>query len=220
MQKILLILVGVICAVALLGNTASAALIFTSPQPTTNEENILFDVGDTAGALLITGETNQTHEIVNFTSTENIKSTASGAANIVAVDGSLTNLTIAIASGIPFGDLILNLNVANPDGGQPETGTVDFTTTEVGGIVTNFNNQPISSAGENRFWLISNVGFLSISFVTDVPIFLDALIQPRISDIGGAHPIPEVSSLAAWSICIAFGAFVGYRRSRRRGMTV
>src|SRR5687768_18516048 len=56
-------------------------------------ENVLLtDTGGVAGDNLVTGETNQTHEIVNFTSNEDIFVPAGGQARIEAVDGTFNRI--------------------------------------------------------------------------------------------------------------------------------
>ncbi|HEY9500278.1 MAG TPA: hypothetical protein VIR01_01470 [Pyrinomonadaceae bacterium] len=211
MQRLFLFVIT-LAAMALLGSTASAALIVSGNVPQNDEENILFnEPGLIATGTTVQGLTNQTQAIVNFTGTEELTTPAQGQARIEATDGGFDNLTIALAPpGGVFHDLILNLN-ADADG------FVTFFVDEGSGLVEYDPDFDLDANGENFFTLTSDTGFTAVKFVTHdttVDVELDDLRQIRISGVQPNTPIPEASSIAAWGICAVFGAFVAYRRRR------
>src|SRR3954451_24352796 len=86
-----------------LAPAAHANVIFTpgnNPQP--GEENIL---NLTLAGNTVTGETNHTHTIVQFTSsTDQLVVQGGGQSHIEALDGLLNQLAITVPSGLPFLD--------------------------------------------------------------------------------------------------------------------
>src|SRR3954465_12414246 len=86
-----------------LAPAAHATIVFTpgnNPQP--GEENIL---NLTLAGNTVTGETNQTHKIVQFTSSTD-QLVVQGS-HIEAQDGLLNQLAITVPSGLSFLDFIL-----------------------------------------------------------------------------------------------------------------
>jgi hypothetical protein len=64
-----------------------------------------------------------------------------------------------------------------------------------------------------------NAGFLAAD-PGNPPVngsLLDHILRPDTIPTGG---VPELSSLAAWGVCLAGAGLVAYRRNRRRGMTI
>jgi hypothetical protein len=206
---------ALLCVIGLYNSSASAAVIVPGNIPEPGEENILFNQpGLISTGVTIQGITNQTAVVVNFTGDGEIITTpAQGQARIEAVDGSLDFLSIRLAPpGGTFGDIILNLN-AEADG------FVTFTVDEGSGPVlfpTVFN---IDAGGQNFFTATSALGFLSFSFQTSGAVSavgLDDVRQIRISQVRPNAGVPEVSSIAAWAVCIGMGAMVYLRRKRTR----
>jgi hypothetical protein len=63
-----------------------------------------------------------------------------------------------------------------------------------------------------------NAGFLAVDPLVPPTngSILDHILRP---DSTGGGGVPELSSLAAWGVCLAGAGLVAYRRNRRRGMT-
>ena|SRR5947207_13765393 len=104
----------------------NASIIFTlgnNPQP--GEENVLFNApGLISGpALTVTGTTQTSNFLVNFTSNENLVTPSQGQARVEAQDGAFRTLGINLGTG-SFTDIIFNLNTANA---TPGTATITVT---------------------------------------------------------------------------------------------
>ena len=103
-------ILGLACALSAVPTYATA--VFTegnNPQPA--EQNVLFTTDQTA--KLDTGFTNQSNTMVDFSSIlDTLMVTAKGQANITSVDGLLNDVTISLAGGVTFGDIILNPSAA------------------------------------------------------------------------------------------------------------
>ncbi len=218
MQRTVLIRVVLLVAIALIGGvavpSASAALIVAGVS-NTGTENVEFNIsGLLDDATIIQGVTNQTGTIVTFSGDgiDVLTTPSGGQARIEAFDECLNFLKIEILGGT-FSKLVLNLNAE-------EDGFVTFTTDEVGLAPVIETALGIDGAGENFFTITitSLVGFESISLLTDV--CLQDVRQIRLGGAAGGTVVPELSSLAAWGVCLAGAGLVAYRRNRRRGMTV
>src|SRR6476620_10846369 len=85
--------IGLVAAVMTLASTvnANATIIFSTAQGSLQpDENILFNcaIGCVSGpALTVTGETNNTGNLVDFKSTENLVTPSSGQARVESADG-------------------------------------------------------------------------------------------------------------------------------------
>src|SRR4051812_38713169 len=106
-----------------------ADIIFTlgnDPQP--GEENVLLKKGTSGNTVF--GETNQSHTLVQFNSTQTLLEPANGQARIEATDGTdqigLTNVTITVPNGT-YGDLIFNPSITGTVGVPGGTLSVDVT---------------------------------------------------------------------------------------------
>lgn len=185
-------LFGTLGAVAVIGVLSTAPayadVVFTlgnNPQP--NEENVLFTSGESGST--ITGTTNKSGTVVDFSSTTDVLlSTASGQANVAASDGAINDISISIP-GTTFADLIVN-----PEHGS---GTADVTVVATDGTFS-FS---YSIGNGNNFLTITTTGGETITSATidDSSGFRD-LKQPRISGIAGVSTVPEPSAFIMWLV--------------------
>lgn len=177
-----------LCLVA--GFNAYASVVFTlgndPNQP--GEENVLFTSDQTAA--MVTGVTNQSGATVDFSSTTDILTvTASGQAMVGASDGAVNNITIALANGATYQDLIINPFLGGSVAAGPATVTVvasdgTFTFDYPGGL----------GNGENFLTITTSGGESIISTTIDASTGFDNLKQPRISGVAAAT-VPEPGSL-------------------------
>jgi len=207
--------------------SARAGFVFSSgnnPQP--NEQNILYDQGQTG--TTVTGHTNQSNTLVNFSSSQTLNTPTSGAARLIAVVSSsnntqvaLTNVTISVPNQT-FTDLVFNpmLNQGvGPGTGGPATVTVTglsgsnlettvFNSFTLGGpyIIGNGNNFATLTTTDNE-----RITSVQIS----VPGGFTALDQPRISGLAAAV-VPEPSTLTMLSTATVVGLLYGWRCHRNR----
>src|SRR4051794_24298054 len=126
-------------AVGLVPASSQAGIVFTlgnNPQP--GEENVLLNKGTTGTTVF--GETNQTHLLVQFTSTQTLTEPANGQARIEATDGTsqigLQNITITVPGGT-YGDLIFNPDITGTIG--TPGGTLHVSVTDNLGDVSPFD---------------------------------------------------------------------------------
>ncbi len=191
------ILLGV-AGVAALAVSTYATPIFTvgnNPQP--NETNVLFNTNQSAS--MVTGLTNQGNFTVDFSSTtDTLITTAKGQSNLTAADGLINNVTISLAGGLGFGDIILN-----PSAAPKTSSTALVTVTLVGGATQSFTLPPTGTLGNGSNFLTITAG--SGPLISSVNISstagFDTLRQVRISGIpGGPTPppstVPEPASMA------------------------
>src|SRR5947199_6604102 len=113
-------------AISFLLPTISWAITFqlgNNPQP--GEENVLLNNG-TIG-MLVTGITNQTGFVINFTSTQVLSEPSSGQARIEATNNSsqvaLANVSFGLANGGTFDDAIFNMFIGGTIG-SPSNATI------------------------------------------------------------------------------------------------
>src|SRR4051794_31066165 len=104
-MKGLLLLLGGGVLVAVPGHAGGIFQLGNVPQ--SDEENVLFSTNQTGST--VTGMTNQTSTVVNFSSTADVlMTTANGQATLTASDGLINDVTISLANGGTYSDLILN----------------------------------------------------------------------------------------------------------------
>ena len=126
-------------AISFLLPTISWAITFqlgNNPQP--GEENVLLNNGATG--MLVTGITNQTGFVVNFTSTQVLSEPSSGQARIEATNNgsqvALADVSFSLANGGTFEDAIFNMFIGGTIGSPSnatitavaDDGTFQFTT--------------------------------------------------------------------------------------------
>ena len=167
-----------VASLSLLAYPAFADAIFTvgnNPQP--NEQNVLFNTNQSAATVF--GETNQSHDIVQFTSTtDTLVTTANGQANLTALDGLINNVTVTVP-GLTFLDLILNPRAAN---GTPSGDTTVSVTTNNGLFTFTY---PGGLGNGNNFLTITTINSQTISSVTiDSVGGFETDRQNRISGVG------------------------------------
>jgi len=167
-----------VASLSLLALPAFADAIFTvgnNPQP--NEQNVLFSTNQSAATVF--GETNQSHDIVQFTSTtDTLVTTANGQANLTALDGLINNVTVTVP-GLTFLDLILNPRAAN---GTPSGDTTVSVTTNNGLFTFTY---PGGLGNGNNFLTITTINSQTISSVTiDSVGGFETDRQNRISGVG------------------------------------
>jgi hypothetical protein len=138
-------------------------------------ENVLFpNVGDTG--TLITGSTNQTGTLIDFTSSETMEVTGGGQAKLEAVDGSLDDVTIqAQLATVGFTHFIFNVHAT-------ETGQINVSATDNFGTLFDFGPTDASENGQNWF----TIGSLDDQYIRSVSISgigitgIDELQQVRV----------------------------------------
>jgi hypothetical protein len=183
--------------------------IFTlgnNPQP--DEENVLF-LADQTGTT-VQGATNISNVLVNFTSTtDTLEVTASGQANLTSSDGRINNVSISLAGGATFQDMIFNPFLV--------LGTSAATVT----VTTNDGTQDFSypsglQNGQN-FLTITTENDETISDVTiNSALGFGSLRQVRVSGIaggGGGGGVPEPGT---FSLITGAGLLLVAKFRRRR----
>jgi len=179
-------------------------------------ENVLLPAVGTTGTL-ITGTTNQSNTLIDFTSTEAMVVTGSGQAKLEAVDGSLGNVAIqAQLATIGFTDFIFNVHA-------DVTGQINVAATDNFGTVFDFGPRAASQNGQNWF----TIGSLDDQYIKSVAISgigitgIDELQQVRVDPAtlpgggggtgGNEVPIPA----AAWLFGSALLGLGGIARKRK-----
>ena len=174
-----------------LAPAANATIVFTignHPQP--GEENIINLTG--GGPNTVTGETNQSHTTVQFTSlTDQLVVQGGGQSHILAQDGLLNQLTITVPVGMPFLDFILN--PAQVGRGHPTSAIANLVVTDNLG-----NTSPFSYGlgnGNNFLTIVAQQGELITSVSLGSVLGITQFQQPRISGVS-ATAVPEPGTLA------------------------
>lgn len=181
-------------------------------------ENVLFPDTGTTG-FTITGTTNQTNTLVDFTSTEEMITTGGGQAALEAVDGELGDVTVdGNDPTIGFTHFVFNVHAT-------ETGTINISALDNFGTLFDFGPTAASDNGQNFF----TIGSLDDQYIKSVSISgigitaIDELQQVRVDPATlpcpDCEPTPNVVvpvPAAAWlfsSGLIGLGA-VARRRSQ------
>jgi hypothetical protein len=194
-------------SVAAFASLADATVIFyDGNDPARVDENILFRGGDTGP--VIQGVTNQSGELIDFSDAgiDLFASQAEGQAMLLgANDQTFTALTISRDNpDVGFGGLVLDVRLAHGE----QSGTITFTTTEMGGGSTTSETFDLGN-GQNYFTIYSddpNSLLSQVSFQTDGDV-----ADVRHVRIGGVAPVPEPASIA----CLSIGALALLRRRRK-----
>jgi len=180
------------------GNRAHAGVIFSlgnDPQQS-GEQNILFN-SDQTGSL-VTGVIGSTNMIVDFSSTsDTLDVTASGQAQLAAVDGTVNNVTISLPGGATYQSLILNPFL----GGSVDPGSATVTVTANDGTFTYTYPEGLEK-GQNFLTITASNGERIISTTVQASTGFQDLQQPRIggATVGTAVPEPASAALLAGGI--------------------
>ncbi|MFN7997396.1 MAG: PEP-CTERM sorting domain-containing protein [Bryobacteraceae bacterium] len=178
MKGLLLMFGGIVLAAV----PGTAGVIFQLGNiPQSDEENVLFNT--TQSASMVTGITNQTSTVVNFSSTADVlMTTANGQASITAQDGLINDVTISLANGGSFSDLILN-----PFSGGTAAGPATIS------VVTNDGSSSFSfsypgglGAGQNFVTITTTGGEMIESATITSSDGFSTLDQVRISGLSGS----------------------------------
>lgn len=209
-------------AVALAGAAATAnATLELCVGPTCGVqgpdiENVLLpDVGDTG--FVITGSTNITNTLIDFTSTEAMVVTGGGQAKLEAVDGVLGDVTVnAQDPTIGFLDFIFNVHAAADT-------TINISAVDNFGTLFDFGSQVADGSGQNWFHIGSlDDQFIKTVFIEGDDIYaIDELQQVRVNPsvfpggtgtgTGNEVPIPA----AAWLFGSGLLGLAGVARTRK-----
>jgi hypothetical protein len=182
-------------------------------------ENVLFpSVGDTG--LVLTGTTNQTGTLIDFTSTEQMVITGGGQAKLEAVDGSLSNVVIdAQDDEIGFTHFVFNVHA-------DVTGNIGISAIDNFGTLFDFGLQAASQNGQNYF----TIGSLDDQFIKSVSISgtgitgIDELQQVRVDPAtlpggggggGGGNSVVPIPA-AAWLFGSGLLGLAGVTSKRRQ----
>lgn len=193
----------------------NASIIFTLGNNPSNDVNILLNSGATG--TTVTGSPNTfPGVIVDFTSTQSLTEPSSGQARVAAnPEGTpLTNLTISLANGLTYGDLIINPFIggqcANCAGGA-STITVRAVssngTAEAPAVFTGLN----VGNGSNFLTIVATGGESIVSTTISVAGGINDLRQPRISGPFAA-PVPEAGTYVLIGIGLGLLGIVARRR--------
>jgi len=176
---------------------AHADIIFmlgNNPQP--NEANVLLNSGVTG--TTVTGSLNGVPGItVDFTSSQTLLEPSSGNARVAgSPEGTpLTNLTISLANGLTYNDLIINPFIGGCQACAGGTSTITVHALDSHGnpepaaVLSNF----MVGNGNNFLTIFATNGESILNTSISVPGGFNDLRQPRIS--GPFAPVPEPASM-------------------------
>ena len=188
---------------------AHAGIIFTlgnNPQP--NEENVLLNSGATGN--LVTGVTNTTGKVVDFSSTQVLTEPANGQARIEATNGTsqvaLTDVTVSLANDTLFHDIIFNPFIGGTIGTTGGTLTATVTAAQNGVPEAPSTFSYTLSNGNNFLTIVASGGEAIQSVNIGYPVGFTDLRQIRISgpfsQLENGVPEPPTSLLASLALLL------------------
>lgn len=197
--------VRAVLLVAAICSAAQASIIFTLGNHPSGDVNILLNSGATG--LTVTGTPNGFPAVtVNFTSTQTLLTPSSGQARVSASpEGTpVTGLSIYLAGGLTYGDLIIN-----PFTGGCSTCTGGASTITVDAVDSMghpeapvvFTGLTVGN-GSNFLTIVAGGGESIVSTSLSVPGGINDLRQPRISG-PFATTVPEPATFALMSLALA-----------------
>lgn len=192
--------------VFLLPLALNATIIFTPGNNPSGDVNVLLNSGTTG--TTVTGSPNGFPSVtVDFSSTQVLTEPSSGQARVAAnPEGTpLTNLTISLANGMTYGDLIINPFIGglcpNCTGGASTITVVARASN--GTLEAPFTYTALNIGNGSNFLTITTSGGESIVSTTiNVAGGFNDLRQPRISG-PFATPVPEPETYALMGIGLA-----------------
>lgn len=205
---------------------ASATITFelgNNPQQP-DEQNVLFGPDTETGNLVI-GQTNQSGDLVNFTSPTTITDPSSGQARVEGSPESIgiNSLTIAMAdSALGYSCLIINPFLEQAVGTFGAIATVTVSSVDANGDPeADSVFQYELAQGENFLTIVAEDGEVITSTTISLPegsIFHD-LRQPRLcpEELPGPGPspvVPEPASMLVWSMLLGCVGLAIWRRRK------
>ena len=195
----------------------NASIIFTPGNNPSNDVNILLNSGATGTTL--TGSPNMfPGVVVDFSSTQSLSEPASGQARVTAnPEGTpLTNLTISLAGGLTYGDLIINPFIGglcpNCAGGASTITVQAVSSSGTHEAPAVFTGLTVDN-GNNFLTIVATGGESILSTTISVAGGFNDLRQPRISGPFVAE-VPESTTYSLIGVGLGLLGVLGRRRFR------
>jgi hypothetical protein len=216
LQKKIKVCAGVALLGALVSENASATLLLST--------GLIGGSGDVQNVLLtqpggldtlVVGELNQTHQLVNFTSNENIIVPGGGQARIEAADGSFTH----IEWGLDDPTLGFSKVQFNIDAGAD--GAANIFLLDQFGTTFSFLNQALDGSGQNFFtgYSLDNQVIVKVTIDSSVSLTgISDLEQVRLGPTARDVPVPpsEIPEPATLALLGLGLAAIGATRRRKK----